>query len=73
MLASEFVGKRILATVKGFGYGSQIEEYQVLEVSPSGNYIRLMNAFGKKFWKPIVEVQPVEMLLKIEPNPSKKV
>ena len=65
----ELVGQRCLMLVGGLRYsrGSEVQEYRVLEASPSGNWIRLMNAFGNKFWKPAGEVSLVEVLKDLVP------
>jgi len=64
MKITELVGKRCLMMVSGSRYSrsQSVEEYRVLEASPSGNWVRLMNAFGNKFWKPVAEVSLVEVL-----------
>lgn len=56
----ELVGKRCL--LKFGGYGTTVEEYRVLESSPSGNWVRLMNTNGYKYWKAISDVSFVEEL-----------
>lgn len=61
MNITELVGKRCLLSVK-IGWQPSVDEYKVLEVSLSGNWIKLMNIYGKKFWKPIQEVSFVEEL-----------
>jgi len=65
----ELVGQRCLLLVSGLRYSRQneVQEYRVLEASPSGNWIRLMNAFGNKFWKPVGEVSVVEVLQDLVP------
>lgn len=60
----DLLGKRVLVRLKhayGFTAG-QAEEMKVLEVSPSGNFVKLQNGNGMKFWRPIVEVSLVEVL-----------
>ncbi len=67
----DHVGKRVLMTVKETGYASpRIEEWKILEASPSGNYVRIMNCFGRKHWHPVVACTIVECLMQPEPNPS---
>ena len=66
----ELVGKRCLMLVEGSRYSrsQSVEEYRVLEASPTGNWVRLMNAFGNKFWKPVAEVSLVEVLQELVPT-----
>ena len=60
---TNLVGKRMLLKVKGRGYGdSPIEEFKVIELSPSGNWIKLQNIYGNKFWRAVAEVAVVEEL-----------
>lgn len=61
---TELVGKRcLLKVVQGFHVSSPpTEEYKVLEVSPSGTWVRLMNIHGNKYWKPIQDIALVEIL-----------
>lgn len=65
------IGKRMLLIV-GNGVGAvAVQEYKVLEVSPSGSWVKLQNMNGNKFWGAITEVVVVEELkdLKIDrPN-----
>ena len=60
----ELVGKRMLLKVSGGGihYGTAIEEYRVLEVSPSGNWVKLQNLHGNKFWRARTDIAVVEEL-----------
>jgi hypothetical protein len=58
----DLVGKRILAKV-GATYKMEIGEYRVLEVSSSGNWVKLMNMNGNKFWRSIGEVSFIEELV----------
>jgi hypothetical protein len=59
---NELIGKRMLLTI-GSGYGAKaVEEYKVLEVSPSGNWVKLQNLYGNKFWKARAEIGLVEEL-----------
>lgn len=57
----ELVGKRCLLKV-GLNYSSTVDEHRVLEVSPSGNFVKLMNTNGYKFWKATSDVSFIEEL-----------
>ena len=75
MTIDELVGKRALLKVTGKGsgrwYGAEpVEEYRVLEVSPSGNWVRLLNTNGNKFWRAVTEIALVEVLKVLEPAPK---
>jgi hypothetical protein len=73
MTAAELVGKRALVklnTATWSGAGGTLEEVRVLEVSPSGNFVRLMTAFGRKVWRPCLEVAVLEELKTLEPSPA---
>jgi hypothetical protein len=59
------VGKRILAKV-GNRYGKNVDEFRVLELSPSKRWTRLMNVNGAKFWVATTEVGVVEVLTTID-------
>lgn len=61
-----FVGQRVLVT---FGppppplyHPSTAREFRVLEVSPSGVYVRLQNEDGRKLWHAVQNVQMLEVL-----------
>lgn len=70
-IVTDHVGKRVLMTVKENGYASpRIEEWKILEASPSGNYVRIMNCHGNKHWHPIIACSIVETLTPLEPNPN---
>lgn len=59
---NEYVGKRMLLTV-GTGYGAKpVDEYTILEVSPTGNWVKLQNLNGNKFWKATASIAVVEEL-----------
>lgn len=68
-----YVGKRMLLTIKEGGYGQPpVEEYKIIELSPSEQWVKLMNLYGRKFWKPVTSVAVVEELkpLRTEPVPA---
>ena len=62
MNTRDLIGKRALITT-GSGFGGQtVEEVRLLEVSPSGQWVKLMNLYGKKYWKPRNAVTVAEVL-----------
>lgn len=71
MNISELLHKRVLVAVKERGYSQQsvVEEIKVLEVSPSGNWVKVQNMNGNKFWKHQSDIVPVEVLASLETKP----
>lgn len=67
------VGKRILM-VSGNGriynQATQVDEYKILEISPSGNWVKVMDKFGSKIWKTSSDIQPIEILAEFEKRPT---
>lgn len=48
---TQLIGTRIIIIATG------IEEFSVLEVSPSGLYVKLLNENGRKIWKTTAELR----------------
>jgi hypothetical protein len=66
-----YVGKRCLLKVTK-GYSSDVQEFKVLEVSPSGGWVKLLSNYsGQKFWKPLTEIAFIELLQEFEISPEK--
>lgn len=73
MKAIDVLGKRVLAKIEtGTFRGHDIDEYKILELSPSRQWIKLMNIHGRKFWKETTSVSVVEELKQLEPCPESK-
>jgi len=63
MNIQDYVGKRCLLVVREGNWSSPpTNEFKILEVSPSGNWVKLMNINGYKMWKSIADVSFVEEL-----------
>lgn len=68
MNINDFLNKRILArkvckAARGdFARSAEVGEFTVIEVSPSSNFVKLMNLHGQRFWKPIADIDIVEEL-----------
>lgn len=64
METSELIYKRCLIwdDPKGYSSSKRALEIKVLEVSPSGNWIKILNIYGQKYWKPVAEFQLIEVL-----------
>jgi hypothetical protein len=66
------IGHRALLNVSGTFNQSRygpIEEYKILEISPSGEWVKLLNQNGNRFWKRCNEVALLEFLSELEPRP----
>ncbi len=74
VLITEYVGRRVIAALKNSPWGEDdvYDEYRVLEVSPSGNFVRLLTCFGRKFWRPVTDVALIEALKPFEPHPPQE-
>jgi hypothetical protein len=65
MEVNELIGKRVL--LKGQQHGKiMVEEFKILEISPSGVWIKVLNQYGIKQWKAKDEIFLVEVLLTVE-------
>ncbi len=63
MDSKELLGKRVLLVVKPNSFAAgDVSEYKVLEVADSGNWIKLQDMCGKKFWKAVTMIQFIEEL-----------
>jgi hypothetical protein len=72
MNMNEFVGKRCLLVVRNGSWDKgTTNEFKILEVSPSGNWTKLMNLFGNKFWSATETIALVEVLKEFEKYPNK--
>lgn len=66
MVITELLNKRVLISKKETYGNPTIEEVKVLEVSPSGNWVKLMNINGNKYWRPVVNIALIEVLIDLE-------
>lgn len=64
MNLSELLHKRILIAEKtnNFNGKTTVEEIKILEVSPSGNWVKVQNMNGNKYWKHYSDIVPIEVL-----------
>ncbi len=60
----QYVGKRCLLKVASGGWSAHapIDEFRIIEVSPSGQWVKRQNLHGNKFWRAVTEVGFVEEL-----------
>jgi hypothetical protein len=72
MNLSELLHKRVLVAEKERGYNSKqtVEEIKILEISPSGNWVKTQNMNGNKYWKHSSDIVPMEVLASLETKPS---
>lgn len=55
--------KRILVAERtGYASTQKVEEIKILEISPSGNWVKIQNMNGNKFWKSVSDITPIEVL-----------
>jgi hypothetical protein len=64
--------RRVLMAAKRNGFDSTctVEEFTILEISPSGKFIKIRNMDGRKYWKVISDIQIIETLETIEKSPG---
>jgi hypothetical protein len=72
MNITELIGKRALITESDRFSSKKATEVKFLEVSPSGNWVKLMNMHGNKYWKPVQELSLIEALIDIEKPPKEE-
>ena len=72
MEIKELLGKRVLVTPKGSFRNARADEVKILEVSPSGNWVKLMGPHGNKYWMPVAEFTLIETLVefKLDEHPK---
>lgn len=73
MDVSKLVRKRVLlklGTQSRYNRYGEVAEYKILELAPSGNWIKLMNIYGNKFWRAIADVSFIEELRELEKPPK---
>lgn len=70
-MIQDLIGKRLLVKYIN-GYSSAIDELKVIELSPSGNWVKMMNMHGNKFWKLVSDISIIEVLTDLkEQRPTK--
>lgn len=64
MTIFDLLHKRVLVAEKSTGYNSKnvVEEIKILEISPSGLWVKIQNMNGNKFWKMSSDIVPIEVL-----------
>jgi len=64
MTINDLLHKRVLVAEKENSYRSEktVKEIKVLEISPSGNWVKIQNDNGNKFWKHYSDIIPIEVL-----------
>ena len=62
----ELLYKRALITEKERYSNNKITEVKFLELSPSGNWVKIINMHGTKYWKPVTEISLIEVLIELK-------
>lgn len=63
------IGRRALLYVSPSRFSAdKVQEMKIIEVSPSGQWTKLMNHNGTKFWKQTTEIAIVELLEFLKPE-----
>lgn len=69
----DLVHKRVLLVAKekaGYSVETIVIEVLIMEVSPNGNYTKIRDMDGRRYWKHTSEITPIEVLLNLEKSPS---
>jgi len=72
MNIKELLHKRVLIAVKESSYSrsSTVSELTIMEVSPSGNFVKVRDMDGRRYWKSHADIIPVEILESVEKAPQ---
>ena len=72
--AKELVGQRILVAERKHGYSAvqMVAEYLILEVAPSGQWIKTRNIDGRREWVATENVAAIEVLTMLDARPREK-
>jgi len=62
MNITELLGKRCLFKINSHFTNVTVEELKVIEISPSGNWVKLLNIHGARFWRAISTLDLIEVL-----------
>lgn len=56
--------KRVLVAEKDRGFSNKqtVEEIKILEIAPSGNWIKIQNMNGNKYWRHVSDINVIEVL-----------
>jgi len=73
MTIQDLLHKRVLVAEKENSCRSEktVKEIKILEISPSGNWVKIMNDNGNKFWKHYSDITPIEVLAAIDKDKPK--
>jgi hypothetical protein len=72
----DLLHKRVLVAVRENGYrstNSTVSELLIMEVSPSGNFVKVRDVDGRRYWKSHADIVPVEVLACVEKAPQDNV
>jgi len=67
MNVSDLVGVIVLGYYKASNFGSKsVEEFKIIETSPSRNWVKVMDQHGRKFWRMVADISIVEILIDLK-------
>jgi hypothetical protein len=70
MKITDCIDKRVLIFETSRTWNqSTVIEVKILEISPSGEWTKLMNIYGNKYWKRTKDIEIAEVLRLIEDCP----
>jgi len=74
MNITNLIGKRALITEQdNYGRATRVTEIKFLELAPSGNWVKLGNMNGHKYWKPVTEISLIEVLIDLRAGKPKQI
>jgi len=71
MTIEDLLHKRCLIKETARFGNSNVQEVKVLEIAPSRNWVKVMNMYGNKYWKPTAEIQVIEVLIDLKTGKPK--
>jgi len=71
MKLDEILYKRCLIRQATSWGGGNIIEVKILEISPTKNWVKLMNTHGNKYWRASAELDLVEVLIDLKDGKPK--
>jgi hypothetical protein len=53
-----------------YGSSSKVTEFFIMEVSPSGNFVKVRDFDGRRYWRARSDIQVIEILETLEKAPQ---
>jgi len=72
MTIKDLLHKRLLVAEKEGRYSENktVKEIKLLEISPSNNWVKIMDDNGRKYWVHQSDIIPMEILTSLEKPPK---